>query len=124
VALGENRHAIGQGFRFFEMMGCEDDGRSIFDELMKHCPHQLLGLKIEPRRGLVEEQQLWAAANGHRKLRLTLLPSRELTVRTVPERFNMSHSHGEEITHFLSSPASRRGAKLSVPPKFTVMLVA
>ena len=81
----QDRHAIGERFRLFQIVGREDDGAAGCDHRADDPPHRLARLDVEADGRLVEEEQGRPAADRERELDLALLPSRQLRIGPMGE---------------------------------------
>ena len=58
ASMIHNRHAIAQPLRLFHVVRGQDDGATRLLQALHQIPHMTPRLRIEPRRRLIEKQQL------------------------------------------------------------------
>ena len=57
LAFPHDRDAVGPGLDFGQHVGGEDDGRALVGQLMQRLVESLARFRVEPSRGLVQDQQ-------------------------------------------------------------------
>jgi len=61
----EDGDAVGEGVGFLEVLGGEEDGHPVGDEVADDLPHGAAAAGVEPGGGLVEEDHPWCADQSH-----------------------------------------------------------
>src|ERR1035437_8523585 len=98
MAFGDDEAAIGDPLQLFELVGGEDDRLSRRPEVAHQLEQPVPAARIEPGRGLVEEQKL-GVHHQHRGDRdALLLPGRELVGRALDQLADL-----EQLGHVLDS---------------------
>jgi DNA-binding SARP family transcriptional activator len=70
VALVEHRDPVGELIGFFEILGSEENGHAVGHQLADDVPHGATAARIQSRRRLVQENDLWPGDQRHRQVQL------------------------------------------------------
>ena len=70
VALVEYRDPVGELIGFFEILGGEENGHAVGHQLTDDVPHRATAARIQSRRRLVQENDLWPGDQRHRQVQL------------------------------------------------------
>src|SRR5262249_25650112 len=100
--IHQHRHPVRQRLRLFEIVRGQQHRTPLSHQSAHHTPQRLAGLDIEPRRRLIQKQQLRIPAHRQRKPPPTLLPTRQRPIRP-PQQFLDPHHPG----HFAEPPRPR-----------------
>jgi hypothetical protein len=85
VSTHQHRDAVGKRFGFLKVVRGKQHCATLPDQRANDSPQRLSGFDVEPRSGLIEKEQLRAAADRESKLHPPLLATRKLAVRAVEE---------------------------------------
>ena len=96
LAMIEDRYAVAEALGFVHVVGGEENGVPRPAEALDHFPQLASRLGIEPRRRLIEEEQLGTAHQSAGDGQPLLLPSRQLP-HPAPAFF----AQGHQVEHFV-----------------------